>query len=356
MIPHPLLMVAVTSCENALLRKVCLSTSAQANISSVTERENPLTKSKTLRAIVAGLLLAPAAACATVPDAPPDIVLPGERLFPESITSDAAGHIYIGSNPGAVFRARAGETMAQPWIVPDVANGLATVFGVLVDEGRGLLWVCSNPRQGEGGAPAIKAFRLGDGTLVASYPLAVEGPAMCNDMTVGPDGEVYASETLGGRILLLENGGAAFESWAVDPEFATIDGISFGTDGSLYANAIQRNTLLRIGIEDNGLFDNVEVLETSRPLQGPDGLRPLDDHRMLQSEGNGGVITVLTFRETGPVQVETIASGIDYASAVTAVGGRAFYPEGKLRFLFGPQAGQDPGPFVVRNVVIPEAE
>lgn len=347
-------MVAVTLREIALRRKVCLSTSTQANITAVTERENPLLKSMILRPLLVVTLLAPASACATVPDTPPEIVLPGERLFPESITSDAAGNIYIGSNPGTVFRARAGDAQAQPWILPDAANGLATVFGVLVDEGRGLLWVCSNPRQGQpGGAPAIKTFRLADGALVASYSLQVEGPAMCNDMTVGPDGEVYASETLGGRILLLENGGTAFESWAVDPEFATLDGISFGADGSLYANAIQRNTLLRIGIEDNGLFDNVEVLETSRPLQGPDGLRPLDEHRMLQSEGNGGVITVLTFPETGPVRVETIATGVDYASAVTAVGGRAFYPEGKLRFLFGPQAGQDPGPFVVRSVAIP---
>ena len=55
-------------------------------------------------------------------------------------------------------------------------------------------------------------------------------------------------------------------------------------------------------------------------------------------------------------RIETLAEGVDYASSVTAVGGRAFYPEGKLRFLFGPQAGQDPGPFVIRNVAIPEGQ
>ncbi len=281
----------------------------------------------------------------------------GERLFPESITSAADGTLYIGSNPGIVFRAAPGSATATPWIVPDEANGLATVFGVLADEPRGLLWVCSNPAMGTpGGAPQIKTFRLSDGALAATYPLNVEGPAMCNDMTVAANGEVYATETLGGRILKLANGGAAFESWAVDPEFASIDGISFSSDGTLYANAIQRNTLLRIGIEDNGLFDNVEVMQTSRPLQGPDGLRALADGRMLQSEGNGGVITVLTIPETGPVIFQTIASGIDYASSVTAVNGRAFYPEGKLRFLFGPAAGEDPGPFVIRSVAIPEAE
>lgn len=314
-----------------------------------------MSKSIALRPLLASLLLAPAAACASLPEPPPAITLAGERLFPESITSDAAGNIYIGSNPGTVFRARAGDSVAQPWIVPDATNGLATVFGVLADEGRGLLWVCSNPRQGEGGAPAIKSFRLADGALVASYPLAVEGPAMCNDITVAPNGDVYASETLGGRVLKLANGGTDFTEWGRDPEFATADGIVWGGDGQLYLNAIQRNTLLRANRDAAGNFAGATVLSTSRPMGGPDGLRALGGNRFLQSEGNAGLITLVTIAGDR-AEIETLADGIDYASAVTAAGGRAFYPEGKLRFLFGPQAGQDPGPFVVRSVAIPETE
>ncbi|MEO5706167.1 MAG: hypothetical protein ABIT10_01455 [Alteraurantiacibacter sp.] len=300
--------------------------------------------------------LALLSACASVPHmmVPPDMVMQGERLFPESIASDAAGNIYIGSNPGMVFRARVGESEARPWIVPDAANGLATVFGVLVDEPRGLLWVCSNPRQGEGGAPAILSFRLSDGARVRSYPLSVEGPAMCNDMTVGPEGEVYASETLGGRILLLENGGSAFTEWARDPEFASADGIVWG-NGQLYLNAIQRGNLVRANMDVAGRFTQATVLTPSRPMGGPDGLRALGGNRFLQSEGNAGLITLVTI-SGDRAEIETLAGGIDYASSVTAVNGRAFYPEGKLRFLFGPAAGQDPGPFVVRNVAIPEAE
>ncbi|MES2699667.1 MAG: hypothetical protein V4647_08665 [Pseudomonadota bacterium] len=302
--------------------------------------------------------LALLASCATVPEVrttPPDIVLQGERLFPESITSDAAGNLYIGSNPGMIFRARAGDSVARPWIVPDAANGLATVFGVLVDEGRGLLWVCSNPRQGTpDGVPQIKTFRLADGAMVATYPLSIAGPAMCNDMTVAPNGDVYASETLGGRILKLANGGSAFMEWARDPEFASADGIVWG-NGQLYLNAIQRNNLVRANRNAAGEFTGATVLTPSRPMGGPDGLRALTGNRFLQSEGNAGLITLVTI--TGDrAEIATLAEGIDYASAVTALNGRAFYPEGKLRFLFGPQAGGEPGPFVVRNVAIPEAE
>jgi sugar lactone lactonase YvrE len=217
------------------------------------------------------------------------------------------------------------------------------------------LWVCSNPRQGQPGRPEIKTFRLSDGALVATYPLAVEGPAMCNDMTVAPGGDVYASETLGGRVLKLSNGGTAFEVWATDPEFASADGLVWGGDGQLYVNAIQKNNLVRANRDAAGNFTHATVLTPSRPMGGPDGLRALGGNRFLQSEGNAGLITLVTI--TGDsARIETLASGVDYASSVTAVGGRAFYPEGKLRFLFGPAANQDPGPFVVRNVAIPEAE
>ena len=305
---------------------------------------------------LAGVLLA--SACATVAPAtvPAPVSLQGERLFPESLSSDAAGTLYIGSNTGTVFRARAGDRVATPFIVPSAANGLATVFGVLVDEGRGLLWVCSNPRQGEqGGAPAILTFRLADGSLVASYPLGVTGPAMCNDMTVAPNGDVYASETLGGRVLRLANGGQAFAVWATDPAFASADGIVWGGDGQLYITAIQRNNLVRANRDAAGNFISATVIQTSRPISTPDGLRALGGNRFLQTEGNAGLVTLLTI--TGDrAEVVTLAEGVDYASAVTAVGSRAFYTEGKLRFLFGPAAGQDPGPFVVRNVAIPEGE
>ncbi|MCL6251508.1 hypothetical protein M3P36_10700 [Altererythrobacter sp. KTW20L] len=303
--------------------------------------------------IVLGALVL--AGCASVPagSPPPDIVMQGERLFPESITSDAGGTIYIGSNPGMIFRAAPGSTTASPWIVPDEANGLATVFGVLADDARGLLWVCSNPRQGEAGAPEIKTFRLSDGALVATYPFNTgEGPAMCNDMTVAANGDVFATETLGGRILKLPDGGSAFTVWATDPEFASADGIAFASDGTLYMNAIQRNNLVRVNKDAAGNFTDATVLTPSQPMGGPDGLRLLSGNRFLQSEGNSGTITLVTI-EGDRAAIETIASGIDYASSVTAVNGRAFYPEGKLRFLFGPAAGEDPGPFIVRNVAIP---
>jgi len=289
------------------------------------------------------------------------ITIAGERLFPESITADAAGNIYVGSNPGTIFRAERGSAVARPWIVPDAANGLQSVFGVLADDRRGLLWVCSNPntlsRPPQQGVTAIKAFALADGHLLATYPFPAGGPAMCNDMTIAANGDIYASDMLGARIVRLRANGTAFEPWAASEHFAGLDGISFGPGGALYANNIQRNLLLRIPAGSDGLAGEVEVVPTSHPLDGPDGLRRLDADRMLQSEGNAGTITILTFADDGCADVEVIASGVDYASSVTHFRGRAYFPEGKLSYLFDPsKAGQHPGTFTIRSVAIPEAD
>jgi sugar lactone lactonase YvrE len=331
---------------------------------SYLERESMLIAQPAWRYLAAFVAAAALAGCASVPvaPAPEEIRLPGERVFPESITSDAAGNLYVGSNPGTIFRVRAGSDAAEPWIVPDAANGLQAVFGVLADDARGLLWTCTNPntlvQPAQQGVAAVKAFALADGSLVATYPFPADaGPALCNDITIAANGDLYASDTVGARILKLPAGANALEYWAPRSDLlAGIDGVSFGPGGRLFANNITRNTLLEVPIAPNGAAGEIVVLETTSPLQGPDGLRPLGGNRMLQSEGNGGTITVLTFSESGPVQVEVIAQGIDYASSVTASGGRAFFPEGKLSYLMDPaKRGQDPGAFVVRSAPIPEA-
>ncbi|GAA0268671.1 hypothetical protein GCM10009127_05650 [Alteraurantiacibacter aestuarii] len=285
------------------------------------------------------------------------ITLEGERLFPESITSDADGIIYAGSNRGAIYRIEPGSATGSVWIAPDAQNGLLSVFGVLADDTRGWLWVCSNPAMGEDGSSAVKTFALADGSLVASHPFPADaGPVLCNDMAVAGNGDLYATDTIGGRIFKLAAGGEALDYWAADPEFGGIDGIAFAESGALYVNSVQRHTLMQVGVEDNGLFDTVTVLETSQPMEGPDGLRPLGGNRFLQTEGPGGKVTVVTIDGTA-AQIDVIAQGIDYPSSATAVNGRAWYPVGKITYLFDPALReQDPGPFTIESTPIPEAE
>src|SRR5688572_2435814 len=117
--------------------------------------------------VVASALLG----CATVPVGPQiaDIRINGSRVHPESITADAAGNLYVGSIGGTVYRAAAGSATAEPWIVPSDANGLTSLFGVLADDARGLLWVCNNPAFGAppppGARSSLRAFGLTTGML-----------------------------------------------------------------------------------------------------------------------------------------------------------------------------------------------
>jgi hypothetical protein len=166
----------------------------------------------------------------TVPEAPAaaDILINGSRVHPESITADAAGNIYVGSVGGTIYRALAGSTTAEPWVVPSAQNGLTSLFGVLADDRHGLLWVCNNPPFGgppqPGAKSALRAFDMASGRLSAVYDLPGEGPFACNDIAFGPGGETFATDTAGGRIFVLEPNANELALFAADPGLVGVDG------------------------------------------------------------------------------------------------------------------------------------
>jgi hypothetical protein len=44
-----------------------------------------------------------------------------------------------------VYRALPRQTSATAWITPSAGNGLLSILGVMADDRRGVLWVCSVP-------------------------------------------------------------------------------------------------------------------------------------------------------------------------------------------------------------------
>ncbi|MEO6042014.1 MAG: hypothetical protein ABIP41_08940 [Croceibacterium sp.] len=303
-------------------------------------------------ALVAGCL----GACATTgPGAfnalPRDISIAGSRIFPESLSADSLGTLYIGSNPGTIYRARSGDTQAAPWIVPDAANGLQQVFGVLVDEPRGLLWICSNPARGASGSAALRTFDLTSGAARASYPFPA-GPALCNDIAIEPGGRVYATDTVGGRIVTLAPGAHSLETWAASADLRGVDGIALG-GGSLYVNNVQKNWLARVARAADGTFAGLAMVATSLPLSGPDGLRALGGNRFLQAEGPGGRVALLTIRGD-KARMLPLATGIDYPASMVLVGRTLYVAEGKIGYLIDPAKRElDPGTFTVRAFAAP---
>jgi len=324
-----------------------------------------VTTQRLLRRIGAtGLSAAAAAAlvsCASVPgpgsQAASDIRIAGTRVFPESITSDSLGTVYVGSNAGTIYRALSGDAEASAWIAPDGGNGLQSVFGVFADDVRGLLWVCSNPNglrtPPETGPSRLKAFDLASGALRADHVFPGDTRALCNDIAVASDGAVFATDTIGGRIVALAPGSSGLAVFAVSDGLRGVDGIAFGGDGTLYVNNVQANLLQRVE-RSGGRFAGLTNLATTLPLSGPDGLRAIGGNRFLQAEGSGGRVALLTI-EGDRAQMVPLVTGLDFPAAVTLVGRTAYVPEGKIGYLFDPaRREEDPGPFTIHAVRLPE--
>ncbi|WP_338243985.1 SMP-30/gluconolactonase/LRE family protein [Aurantiacibacter hainanensis] len=308
------------------------------------------------------LLALLASACATAPagsraDEPQDIRIAGTGVYPESVTSDSAGNIYVGSMSGTIYRARPGSGVALPWIEPDEANGLISLFGVLVDERHDRLWTCSNPNSfaegGPTGGSSLVAFTLSTGRLDARYPLPA-GPAACNDIAVAPDGTVFATETAGGRIFSLAPGDSALQLFASGDDLVGVDGIAFAGDGTMYINNVRSNRVQRVNRGGGGGYAGLTDLALSQPVSGPDGLRPVGGNRFLQAEGSGGRVALITV-EGDRATVTPVATDLDSSPGVTRVGSIGYATEGKIGYLIDPQLrGQDPGDFYVRAFTLPE--
>jgi sugar lactone lactonase YvrE len=282
---------------------------------------------------------------------PPEVVLPGNRAYPESITSTSDGTLYISSfAEGGISRARPGEARAESWIAPG-AYGTRSTFGVLADERANILWVCSNdasafnaPGPSTVKGSFLKGFDLatGEGRISVALPGA---RTLCNDMTIGPDGSVYVTNSFAPEILRLRPGSTEFEVFVSDPLFeppkdgAGLDGIAFGGDGNLYVNTFLTGTLLKIEVKD-GVAGKVTKLKTSRPISLADGLRPFHDDTFLMVEGTGLLDRVTIKGDTAVI--ETIRDGWIQPTGVTAVGITAYVVDGQLSRLIDPSSGQGP--------------
>jgi len=282
--------------------------------------------------------------------APGDIRIDGSRVYPESLTSDAAGNLYNGSNGGTIYRALRGAKTAEPWIVPDAHNGLRSLFGVFADDKHGLLWACDNPNlfKRESGTSTLRAFSLKTGQLAAKYDFPADGRAACNDVAIAKDGTLWATETLAGRIFVLKPHANALELFAKSAELVGIDGIAIAGDGKIYINNVRKQLFQRVERKADGSFDHLTTLATSLPLNGPDGLRALGGNRFIQGEGPGGRVALVDVKGD-TAEITPVATGLDGPVGVTVVGRTAYAIEGKIEYMMDPKLkDKSPDPFVIR--------
>lgn len=309
------------------------------------------------------LLMLPGAtsSCATLTGAssPVAIALPGDRLYPESVSISPDGMAYIGSVTGGVLRVALATGVVTSFIAPG-AFGSGSLFGVLADPGNHLLWICSNNFTvrgvrvaGEDPGTSAKAFDLETGAGRFTLPFDGASPR-CNDFAAGADGSVYMTDTAVSHILRWRPGDRKAQLWLADPRLKDavkgggLDGLAFGDDGALYVNNVQNGALFRIEINGDAP-GKVTRLTLSRPLDAPDGMRRLPDGRFIVAEGAGRV-TLLTV-QGDRVLVQTIARDIDRQTGVDAYKGVVWYVQGMLSSVFHPEkVARPPLPFVLTPV------
>jgi sugar lactone lactonase YvrE len=295
------------------------------------------------------------------------IPLPGERAFPENIASAADGTVYIGSlGAGGITRVEPNSTEAREWIKPG-AFGTHSIFGLLVDNRTNTLWVCSNDLTagpgvtigGSDGVSALEGFDLKTGEGKVSVALAAK-PSLCNDITIGPDGAAYVTNTMSPQILRLAPGAKEFEVWFTDPSLqppgggAGLDGLAFGPDGNLYVDRYTPGDLYRVNVK-GGKATGFIKLTPSRPLVLADAIRRVGKDRFLIVEG-GGRLSSFTV-QGDKVAVETLKDGFATPTGVTVVGHTAWVSEGQLSYIFDPSKKSQKAnlPFHIYSVDLPAA-
>ena len=298
------------------------------------------------------LLVAAAAASLAHAAAPAEIVIPGERIFPESLTSAADGSVIIGSvGARTIFRAKPGSGAAEAWIQPGT-DGMQGILGVFADDKSNTLWACSGSFGPPGGPPGgpppppatLHAFDLKSGAPKGKYPLPTAG-AFCNDAAVDSNGNVYATDTNNMEVVRLKRGGAALEVWAGNGAFGPKGGILDGIavlGKRVLVNALGTSKLFSVAIDGDKAGAVAEV-KLDRAIERPDGMRSFGKDSLLVVEGGGGgrLSRVTLSGDTG--KTTTIKEGYaDGPVAVTVAGTTAYVLEGQLGAMRGPPGGTPP--------------
>jgi len=313
----------------------------------------------------APLVLIAVQAGAAIAQKPIDV--PGERSFPESVASDGKGRAYVPSVQGGVYRITLSSGEIEPFVAPG-AFGSASIFGVLVDPARKMLWTCNNdltnvgiPIEGADKGSSVKGFDLGSGKGKVS--LALPYDAFCNDLTVAADGTLYVADSNRSKILRWKPG-TALADWFFDAQLADsahdnggLDGIVVDPDGNLLVNNWRLGRLARVNVAADGSAGGVTIIQTSRPLEGPDGMRIISNDdagvRLALAE-QAGKVSLVTIKGD-KADVKTIGEGFPSVAGVTVEGKTIWHVPGLLSYVFNPQmrTQKPPLPFRLSPTKLP---
>ena len=284
----------------------------------------------------------PVVPAATTANPAAQLIIPGEDIYPESLTAAADGRVIISSIvTRQIFAVKSGAAVAEPWIPagPDASLG---VFGVFADDRANALWACLSAyadRHASSHKPAtLVRYDLQTGHLISRYELPTAG-AFCNDIAVGEDGAIYVTDTDNMQIVRLGPGEKSLTVWAsggFGPKGGVIDGIAVNGK-RLFVNTLTTNKIFSVPIRSDGTAGAIVPVVLSRAIDAPDGMRSWGTDSLLLAESGGGGRLSQVKINGDKGEVTTLKEGFPGGPvSVTVVGTKAFVLEGQLGALFDP--------------------
>lgn len=199
-------------------------------------------------------------------------------FWPEGIAYDPRTKSYFlsGVHRRAILRRDARGVVTE--FVPSGRNGLWSAMGLALDDSRRELWVGSAALREAAdmdtldfGRSALFRYDLKSGKLKQRYDLSArDGEHLLGDITLGPDGNVYASDASAGLVWRWNRAADSLEVLVDKNVLSSPQGLVFGADpGKLYLADYARGPML-IDLASNQV--SRVVAPENAALLGIDGL------------------------------------------------------------------------------------
>ncbi|MGL5835138.1 MAG: gluconolaconase, partial [Waterburya sp.] len=270
----------------------------------------------------------------------PPIKLPKNFQYPNGITRASDGTLYVGSvTSGEILQINPNEKIETLFPGNDdvfAANSLR------LDEPRGILWGCSSDFLGKPNSSGqivrrthrIFAINTRSGKLLRLIHMPDGG--FGNDMALDPQGGVYLTDSMLGRIYYIAPGTSELTTWAEDERFLSSEiglaGIARRADGVVIVGHFSNGELFKVTPQPQGLT-KVEVIPLSRKLENPDGMQFAPDGSLILTEGavtsgNGRLLRINVFAsEAESKPIETLATNLKSPVNLTLIGREVWVTE-----------------------------
>ena len=233
----------------------------------------------------------------------PETVIPAEFGLVEGVAWDARSRqMFAGTVEDGALLVREGDHWRRA-VLPYSTAGL---FGMAVDQSRGILWITSgvagptvrkNGFRGLIGVTSQGFVPVGHAAVPVADTLAQPG-----DVAIAPDGSVYASDAAGGGVYVCKPGCTALEPLVATGTFRSAQGMAVSRDGRTLYVADYGRGLFRVDLK------KPKAAILIAPLKGIDGLVRQNDALLAIINGDGRRIVRLNFDAHGQVSSELLAT------------------------------------------------